>query len=110
MAVDVVVTDTGADTDVLAGTDLETCPGPGVLQIWAASTVNTATATVLIGGKSAQRGAALLLRSNGVPSLADDAPLVEVAVTGGEKNVVSLGGTTGTVYTHARFTPLDELE
>lgn len=108
-AINVQVTDTAADTDALAGTDLETMPGPGLLQIWAASTVNTGTLTLVVAGANIARAMAISLRTNGVPNIDQDPPIAEAGVEGGEKAVVNLGGTTGTIYTVARWTPADEL-
>lgn len=105
----VMVQDTAADTDALSGTDLEFAPGPGLLQVWVASTVNTATLTAVVGGENIVRNQVVPLRTNGVPNVNEDDPQVAVAVGGGEKVVVNLGGTPGTIHTIAIFTPIDEL-
>lgn len=105
----VTVIDTAADADALSGTDLERVPGPGLLQIFAASTVNTAVATVVLGDLNIVRSQAIVLRANGVPDSNEDPPLVATPVDGGEKVVVNLGGTTGTIYTIAVWTPEEDL-
>lgn len=105
----VMVQDTAADADALSGTDLEFAPGPGLLQIYMASTVNTATVTSVLGGASILRAQVVPLKANGIPLIDEDLPLMEEVVVGGEKIVVNLGGTTGTVHTLAVFTPLEDL-
>lgn len=105
----VMVQDTAADTDALSGTDLERAPSPGLLQVYCASTVNTATLTAVVGGENIVRGQVLPLRTSGVPNINEDPPQVEIAVLGGEKIVVNLGGTTGTIHTVAVFTPESEM-
>lgn len=109
MAQRVMVQDTGADADALSGTDLERAPGAGLLQVWVASTVNTATLTAVVGGDNIIRNQVIPLRTNGVPNTNEDPPQIELAVLGGEKIVVNLGGTTGTIHTIAIHTPEDEL-
>lgn len=109
MAQRVMVQDTAADTDALSGTDLERVPGPGVLQVFCASTVNTATLTAVVGANNIVRSQVIPLRTNGVPNVNEDAPQIEMVVEGGEKVVVNIGGTTGTVHTIAVYTPPEEL-
>src|SRR3990170_7775635 len=95
--VHVVVQLTTTNTDALSGTDLERAPDAGILIVYAASTVSTATGTVVVGLDNIVRNVPLALRTNGLPNMSDDAPVVEMAVGGGEKIVVNIGGTTGTV-------------
>lgn len=108
-ALDVLVQDTAADTDALAGTDLETIPFDGLLQVWQASTVNTATVTIVAGRDNVARSQVIPLIANGIARPGDDPPVFEGVVTAGVKPIVNIGGTTGTVHTHARLTPADEL-
>ena len=105
----VMVQDTAADADALSATDLEFAPGPGLIQIYCASTVNTATVTAVVGSANVVRAQVIPLKTNGIPIVSDDEPLVSEPVGGGEKVVVNLGGTTGTIHTLAVFTPVDEL-
>lgn len=105
----VFLTDTAGNTDKLAGTDLERAPGPGLIQVWAASSVLTYTLTAVVGGDNIIRNQILPLRTNGVPNMSDDPPQIAVPVGGGEKVVLSVGGTTGTYCVLATWTPLDEL-
>lgn len=107
-ALQVTVTDIAADTNVLLGTDLDTVPYSGLLQIWMASTVLTATVTISLGDIQSVRGAIIPLRTNGVPNINEDPPAFEALVDGGHPNV-ALGGVTGTVMTIARLTPVGEL-
>jgi len=109
MPVDVIVVDTSADTDVLSGTDLDPIPGPGFLRVWMASTVATATISASMPEQNFTRSAALILRSGGAPNIDQDTPVVESATDAGEKLTINLGGTTGTVYTHARWLSVDEV-
>lgn len=109
MPLEVIVTDTSADADALAGTDLEVIPEPGLLRIWVASTVNTATVTATLPTQNFSRTSAIRLRANGVPVIDEDTPVLESAVDAGEKPTINLGGTTGTIFTIARFTTLAEL-
>jgi hypothetical protein len=104
--IQVQVIDTGADTDALSGTDLTNAPGRGRLRIWIASTVNTATLTLTIAGTLIARAMSISLRSNGMPSISDDPPVCDIGVDTGEKITANLGGTTGTIYTIARWDPL----
>lgn len=105
----VQVQDTSADTDALGSTDLERAPGAGLVQVWVASTVNTATVTGVIGEANKVRNQVVPLKTNGIPNVNEDAPVMEELVAGGEKIVVNLGGTTGTIHTVCLFTPEDEL-
>ncbi len=94
---------TGADADVLAGSELEFAPGAGVYVIRAASTVNTATLAVS-GNRSpvVSSARAVTLRANGEIREYDNAWLMPVSE--GEKVTVALAGTTGTVYCEAQYT------
>lgn len=105
----VMVQDTGADADALSGTDLERTPGPGFLEVWLASTVNTATLTAVVGNENIVRAQVIPLRTNGIPNTSDDPPQIALAVLDSQKVVINIGGTTGTVHTIAQFTPEDEL-
>lgn len=105
----VIVQDTAADTDALSGTDLERAPGPGMYSLWQASTVNTATVTVAVGGANVVRNQVIPLRTNGIPNINEDPPTIQMAVLGGEKVAVNIGGTTGTVHTIAEFIPEEDL-
>lgn len=106
----VLVVDTAADADALSGTDLERNPGPGVLLVYAASTVNTATITAVVGEANIVRSQAIVLRANGVPAVNEDQPVIMIPVEGGEKNVVAIAGTTGTVQTLALWLDEEEAE
>jgi len=109
MPVSVIVSVTGADTDVLSGTDLDPMPGPGLIRVWMGSTVNTATVTASMPEQNFTRSAAIVLKTSGVPVIDQDTPVVESATDAGEKLTLNLGGTTGTVYTVARWLSVDEL-
>ncbi|HIB67748.1 MAG TPA: hypothetical protein EYO33_22280 [Phycisphaerales bacterium] len=107
-AIQSTVVDTSADTNVFTGTDIDTIPYPGLLQLWAASTVNTATYTISIGDITTVRSVSLPLRTSGLPKINEDPPLFEGLVDGGHVAAI-LAGTTGTVYSIARLTPLEDL-
>lgn len=99
----VMVQDTAADTDALSGTDLERAPGPGILSVWCRSSVTTATLTAVVGGKNILRNQVLPASTNGQILINEDPPAFSLPVSGGEKVVVNIGGTTGTVHTLALF-------
>jgi hypothetical protein len=56
------------------------------------------------------RASAILLKTAGVPDINTDTPVVETFTDAGEKLTLNLGGTTGTVYTHARWVSLEEIK
>ena len=93
---------TGADTDVLAGSELEFAPSRGLYIIRAASTVNSAFLAVS-GNRSpvVSTARSITLRANG-ETRAEDAPWV-AAVGRGEKLTIALSGTTGTTYIVVSF-------
>jgi len=93
---------TGADPDILAGSELEFAPGDGLYIVRAASTVNTATLAAS-GNRSpvVSSARAVILRANG-EVLEDDNPWMIVAEEG-EKITLALAGTTGTVYLFATY-------
>ncbi len=93
---------TGTDADILAGSELEFAPGNGVYQIKAASTVNTATLAVSsVDSPKVSSARAISLRANG-EILSQDTPWI-LPVSSGEKVVIELAGTTGTVYVEAIY-------
>lgn len=95
----IVVTEvhTAVDTDALDGTELETMPGDGLLTVRAASTVNTATLDIQSSRQpSVSQARAITLRANGEVRAYDVAWVMPV--TQGERVIVGLGGTTGTVF------------
>lgn len=93
---------TGTDADVLDGTELETMPGSGLLTVRAASTVNTATLDIQSSVNPAQSNArAITLRANGEIRAYDSAWVMPVEV--GERVIIGLAGTTGTVYIEAEW-------
>lgn len=96
--------ETAADTDLLNGSDLEKAPTKGVIYLWAASTVNTATLEVNQYGHQPSYTQLLRKRTDGIPNLTDD-PCWILAVKQGERPKLVLGGTTGTVHWTAGFVP-----
>lgn len=93
---------TGADADVLNGTELETMPGNGLFTFRAASTVNTATLDVQSSIHPQQSNArAITLRANGEIRAYDSAWVMPVVK--GERVIIGLAGTTGTVYTEGEW-------
>jgi len=95
-------TQTAADADVLNDSEIETAPGRGMYVVRAASTVSTATLAVSSPGQpiiSAPR--ALTLRAN-AEIRAEDNPWV-VVVAKGDRVIVALAGTTGTVSVEATY-------
>jgi len=93
---------TGADADVLNGSEMETSPGRGVYVIRAASTVSTATLAVASPGRpEVSKARTITLRANG-EVLSQDTPWI-VVVRKGDRVVVVLAGTTGTVHVEASY-------
>jgi len=93
---------TAVDADVLNGSEIETAPGRGMYVIRAASTVSTATLAVSSPGRpEVSKARAITLRANGEVR-AEDTPWI-VNVGRGERVVVSLAGTTGTVHVEASY-------
>ena len=93
---------TSADADVLDGTELETIPGAGLLTVRAASTVNTATLDVQSSrAPQVSNARAITLRANGEIRAYDSAWVMSVSA--GERVIIGLGGTTGTVYVEAEW-------
>ncbi len=93
---------TGADADVLNGSELETSPGRGVYILRAASTVSTATLAVASPGRpEVSKPRAVTLRANG-EVLSQDTPWM-VVVRKGDRVVAALAGTTGTVHLEASY-------
>lgn len=93
---------TGADTDALNGTELETMPGAGLLTVRAASTVNTATLLVQSPNQPAvSKARAVTFRANGEIRAYDSAWVISVVA--GERVTLGLAGTTGTVYLTAMY-------
>lgn len=94
---------TGADTDILSGSELEFAPGDGVYVVRAASTVNTALlrANANRHPTTSDVARSVILRANG-EIRSEDAPWV-LPVDMGEKVVCALSGTTGTVFFESVF-------
>ena len=93
-----------ASTDVLSGTDLDQPKSAGIMKLWAASTVNTATLETPQNGHDPGKTALLRKRTDGIPSVNDD-PCFVIPVQAGKRPVVVLAGTTGTVHVTAIFQP-----
>lgn len=97
--IDVVGKATAADTDFLSGTALDPPPRKGVMRIYAASTVNTATIEIEPASGPSPTGVgpqAITLRANGEIRAYD--PHWEIEVEESEKITIKLAGTTGTYY------------
>lgn len=93
---------TGADADILNGSEIETAPGRGVYVLRAASTVSTATLAVATPGRpEVSKPRTITLRANG-EVLSQDTPWM-VVVKKGDRVVASLAGTTGTVHVEASY-------
>jgi len=94
---------TAANTDVLAGTELDQ-PVRGTLYLYAASTVNTATLEVPQALHQPGKTALLRKRTDGIPIIGQD-PAFIIPVIAGQRPVIVLGGTTGTCHFTGVFTP-----
>jgi len=97
------------NTNVLAGTDLQSAPGPGAVMLWIASSQADTRITFTAPPRVACRNITPHLRTNGVPLCSDDSP-VSMAVTGGEQIAVQVDIVTGaTVGYVVKFIPQAEL-
>lgn len=93
---------TAADVDVLNDSEIETAPGDGMYVIRAASTVSTATLAVSTPGRpEISKARTISLRANGEVR-AEDSPWIAV-VEKGDRVVVALAGTTGTVHVESSY-------
>jgi len=95
--------DTAADADLLAGSELEFAPSDGIYVCRFASTVNTATIACSTNGQAGliNPARAITLRANAEIQTID--PTWHIPVMKGEKVILALAGTTGTVQTHVDF-------
>lgn len=95
---------TATNTDMLASTDLDSPPYNGVMIIYCASTVNTATLEA--PQPDHQPGMTMLLRkrTDGIPNITDDPPVI-IPVVKGKRPTLVLGGTTGTVHLTVIYKP-----
>lgn len=112
MAVNVNVqsTLTATTADVLAGTDLESLPGPGVLQIYGVSTQADSTVSVTPPGEqSPARSFTLPQKTVPTVNANDDQPLAIVAIMGAGRCIVSLTEVTAaTMVFLFVFTPAED--
>jgi len=93
---------TAGDADVLNDSEIETAPGDGMYIIRAASTVSTATLAVATPGRpEVSKARTVTLRANGEVRAEDTAWIA--VVTKGDRVVVALAGTTGTVHIEAAY-------
>lgn len=93
---------TATNSDILSGTELDAPPRSGVLYLWAASTVNTATLEIPQMGHRTGVTALLRKRTDGIPDIKADPPFI-VPVKQGVRPTIVLGGTTGTCHFTGRF-------
>ena len=100
---------TADTTNALAGSDLQSAPGAGVILLWIASSQADTRITFAAPPKVASRNITPHLRTNGVPFVSDDSP-VAVAVVGGEQVILFIDIVTGaTVGFTVKFIPQAEL-
>lgn len=96
-------------TNALAGSDLQSAPGAGVVLLWIASTQADTRITFAAPPRVASRNITPHIRTNGVPLVSDDSP-VAVAVNGGEQIILFIDIVTGaTVGYVVKFIPQAEL-
>ncbi len=93
---------TAVSADALAGTELDTPPGNGLLLLWCGSTVNTATLEVPQFNHSPGVTNLIPLTANGIPLVNQMVPY-KIDVRGNKRPIINLGGTTGTVHITAAF-------
>lgn len=96
---------TASNTDVLAGTQLDQVPGPGLFLVMGASTVADSTIGITLGADTYVNDRPLPLRANGVPNAQDDVQLA-VQSPGGVRPVINIVEVTAmTVFLIVVFTP-----
>lgn len=92
------------NNDVLSGTPLESVPGPGILQVYLASSQRDGILTV--GGPAVMGGGAYrvppVLRANGIPAVESDVPYV-VAVGAGKVMITYDEVTAGDAFMTAIY-------
>lgn len=93
---------TSTQDDLLAGTELETFPGDGIIVVRAASTVTTATLAGQVVGQNTVSQARPIAKDAGPVTHAYDRSWV-LRGNAGNRTKVDLGGTTGTVKVDATF-------
>lgn len=100
---------TADTTNALAGSDLQSAPGPGVCLLWIASSQADTRMTFAAPPNVASRNITPHLRTNGVPMVSDDSP-VAIAVRGGEQVILFIDIVTGaTVGYVVKFIPQGEV-
>lgn len=99
-----------ADTNnALAGSDLQSAPGPGVCLLWIASSQADTRISFSAPPTIASRNITPHLRTNGVPLVSDDSP-VAMAVRGGEQIILFIDVVTAaTVGYVVKFIPQGEV-
>lgn len=96
------------NNDVLSGSLLDPVPGPGVLQIFLASSQRDGIMTVTGPGVTGSFRIPPVLRTNGIPAVQDDVPTV-IATPGGKVIVQYDEVTAGDAFATIIFTPREEL-
>lgn len=100
---------TSDTANALAGTDLASAPGPGVVLFWVASSQADTIITITCPPRVAARNITPMLRTNGVPLVSDDSP-VALPVKGGEQIALQIDiVTAGTCGYAVKFIPQEEL-
>ena len=95
--------------NALAGSDLQSAPGPGIVALWIASSQADTRITFAAPPNVASRNITPHLRTNGVPLLSDDSPVM-LAVRGGEQIILFIDIVTGaTVGYVCKFVPQGEV-
>jgi hypothetical protein len=100
---------TATNANVLASTDLQSAPGPGVYLFWCASSQADTVITITAPPSCAARNINPHLRTNGVPMVSDDSP-VAVAVRGGEQVALQMTIVTAATFGYVvKFIPKEEM-
>lgn len=85
---------TADNTDVLAGTQLDQVPGPGVFTVFGASTVLDSAITITLGKDTLINAQPMPLRANGEPNINEDIPLAIIESGGGVRPVINVDEVT----------------
>jgi len=100
---------TADNASALAGSDLESAPGPGVLELYIASSQSDTNVNFSAPPTIPARAIQPVLRANGTPMMSDMSP-ISIALAGGERITLGIDiVTAATVGYIARYYDLDEL-
>jgi len=100
---------TADNANILAATDLQSAPGPGILEVYIASSQADTVVSISAPPNIPGRAIRPALRANGTPNLSDMSPF-SLGLGGGEQITISVDiVTAGSCGYSVRFFSEDEL-